>query len=101
MSWTSSRARTTFTAALLLIAVAGLAVFITSPWHIHNRLSAQPCALTSFEHASTTGESLLPSPIAPLMEAVAIWTGRDPRPVEPTFILPAPVRAPPYTLPLA
>jgi len=78
------------------MALIGLAVFIASPWHQHSRLSTQPCAYTAFEHASSTGESVLAAPTAPALEAVALWTAAESRPSEPAFAHPAPVRAPPF-----
>jgi hypothetical protein len=78
------------------MALIGLAVFIASPWHQHSRLSTQPCAFTSFEHVSLTGEAVLAAPIAPALETVALWIAAESRPSEPTFAHPAPVRAPPF-----
>jgi hypothetical protein len=98
MSWIAKSGRTRFIGALLLIALIGLAAFIASPWHQHSRLSTQRCAYTSFEHASWICDAALPAPIAPALEAVALGVAGEPRPSEPTFVLPAPIRAPPSTL---
>ena len=98
MSWISKSGRTTFIGTLLLVALIGLAVFITSPWHQHSRLSTQPCAFTSFEHASWTCDSASPAPIAPALETITLWVAGESRPAEPRFVHPAPVRAPPFKL---
>jgi hypothetical protein len=40
------------TALFLLLAVTSIFLFLFSPWHVHNRLSLQPCAFVNLEHGA-------------------------------------------------
>ena len=80
----------------VLLTIFSISLFLVSPWHVHNRLWAQPCALMHLEHGAWS-------------EGLAQPIAFDPPPIffvtcdfclqaaiaEPAFFWNAPVRAPP------
>jgi hypothetical protein len=82
------------TSLLVLLTVAGLAAYLYSGWHQHQRLSSAPCAFSSFEHGSWDGVSPVPL-VAPATEWLWLHGSTEPGSVEPGSLFTTPARAPP------
>ncbi len=80
----------------VLFSITGLSLFLFSPWHRHNRLSAQPCAFTNLEHGSWSEDLAHPIGIEPPTPTFVISNCLSKIGFTPTTVLrETPVRAPP------
>jgi hypothetical protein len=82
----------------VLVTIAGLSLFLFSPWHRHYRLSAQPCAFTNLEHGSWSDDVAHPISVEPPAGMFVMYeaTAETGSPV-PVVLCEAPVRAPPVS----